>query len=117
MISGKGVQLAKQSLRREIKGRLTSLAPEQFHDEGVRASSLIRSCPYWPEYRSMLLFLPLNLEIDTTPLLENAFSHHKKIFAPRIEDGRIRFYRVSSPAGPWQYGFFLSKNRPGIAKP
>jgi 5-formyltetrahydrofolate cyclo-ligase len=45
-------------------------------------------------------------EINTDPILEAAFEDHKQVFAPRTEDALIRFYRVASPQGPWQYGFF-----------
>jgi 5-formyltetrahydrofolate cyclo-ligase len=117
MISGKGTHFTKQSLRREIKGRLKNLAPEEFLKEGARASSSLLSCPYWPAHRSILVFLSLDLEIDTSPLLKNAFPHQKTIFAPRVEGSRIRFYRVPSPEGPWRHGFFLSGNPPGTEKP
>jgi 5-formyltetrahydrofolate cyclo-ligase len=97
---------AKERLRREIKGFLAGLSPEEFHHEGSKAAAVLRKAPLWARYKTVLLFLSLKTEIDTLPLLEAALEDEKKVFAPRTGDGSIRFYRVSSPQGPWQYGFF-----------
>jgi 5-formyltetrahydrofolate cyclo-ligase len=97
---------AKEVLRREIKGRLDALVPEQFYREGVKAAAHIPASFFWSRYQSVLLFLSTRRELDTQPLLNAAFSDHKKVFIPKIEKGRIRFCRLNSPAGPWQYGAF-----------
>ncbi|MDR2101477.1 MAG: 5-formyltetrahydrofolate cyclo-ligase [Treponema sp.] len=100
-------------LRREIKRRLSALAPEQFYREGLKAAAHISSDPGWLCYPSVLLFLSTNSEIDTQPLLENAFSGQKKIFVPKIEDNRICFYRIFSPGGPWRQGPFSIREPAG----
>jgi 5-formyltetrahydrofolate cyclo-ligase len=100
------MDLSKGVLRREIKDRLGALAPEYFHEEGRRAASWVSSGSYWDLYQSILLFLSTGLEINTQPLLEAAFSGQKGVFLPKITGGGLRFYRVSSPAGPWREGPF-----------
>jgi 5-formyltetrahydrofolate cyclo-ligase len=97
---------AKERLRREIKGFLAGFSPEAFHHEGSKAAGVLRKTPLWARYKTVLLFLSSKTEIDTFPLLEAALEDGKKVFAPRTGEGSIRFYRVSSPHGPWQYGFF-----------
>jgi 5-formyltetrahydrofolate cyclo-ligase len=97
---------AKERLRREIKDFLAGLSPEQFRDEGAKAAAVLRQAPFWARYETILLFLSIKLEIDTFPLLEAALEDNKKVFAPRTEEAFIRFYRVNSAQGPWQYGFF-----------
>jgi 5-formyltetrahydrofolate cyclo-ligase len=97
---------SKEALRREIKGFLAGLPPEEFRREGSRAAAALREAPLWTRYRTILLFLSVTSEIDTFPLLETALGDSKKVFAPRTEAACIRFYRVNSAQGPWQYGFF-----------
>jgi 5-formyltetrahydrofolate cyclo-ligase len=104
---------AKEDLRREIKRRLGALDPKQFHEEGLRVAACISSTPYWLSGKLVLLFLSTAIEIDTQPLLERAFSDKKKVFIPKIEDRRIVFYRVFSPAGPWRYGPFSIREPAG----
>jgi 5-formyltetrahydrofolate cyclo-ligase len=107
------MEFSKGMLRREIKGRLSALPREQFYREGLKAASYISADPDWLYNPSVLLFLSMDLEIDTQPLLETAFSHKKKIFVPKIEDDRICFYRILSPAGPWREGPFFIREPAG----
>jgi 5-formyltetrahydrofolate cyclo-ligase len=97
---------AKDRLCREIKGFLAGLSPDEFRKEGSKAAAVLRAAPLWARYKTVLLFLSTKSEIDTFPLLEAALEDDKRVFAPRTEEASIRFYRVSSPQGPWQYGFF-----------
>jgi 5-formyltetrahydrofolate cyclo-ligase len=97
---------AKERLRREIKGVLAGLSPEEFRNEGSKAAAVLRQAPFWERYKTVLLFLSLKSEIDTFPLLETALKDGKKVFAPRTEGVCIRFYRVSSTRGPWRHGGF-----------
>jgi 5-formyltetrahydrofolate cyclo-ligase len=97
---------ARESLCWEIKRCLAGLPPEEFRSEGSKAAAVLKQVPLWVYYRTVLLFLSFKSEIDTFPLLEAALEDNKKVFAPRIEEASIRFYRVSSAQGPWQYGFF-----------
>jgi 5-formyltetrahydrofolate cyclo-ligase len=101
----KGGEL-KERLRREIKGFLAGLSPEEFHRQGSKAAVVLRSSPLWARYKTIFLFLSMKSEIDTSSLLEAALEDDKKVFAPRTEEASIRFYRVRSPQGPWEYGFF-----------
>ncbi|GHV92404.1 5-formyltetrahydrofolate cyclo-ligase [Spirochaetia bacterium] len=94
----------KQLLRREIKARLASLPPEQFHAEGLKAAALIQTLSVWPRYTNILLFLSMKYEIDTHPLLEAAFAAGKRVFVPRVEGENLLFCRIRSPEGPWLTG-------------
>ncbi|GHT63411.1 hypothetical protein FACS1894110_01160 [Spirochaetia bacterium] len=102
---------SKQALRREMKARLASLPPEQFHVEGLKAAALVQTLPVWSQYTNILLFLSMKNEIDTQPLLEAAFAAGKKLFVPRVEGDNLAFCRIHSPDGPWLTG------RYGIREP
>ncbi|GHU92506.1 hypothetical protein FACS189479_01660 [Spirochaetia bacterium] len=60
--------------------------------------------PFWSQYATILLFLSMNNEIDTQPLLEAAFEAGKKIFTPRVKGDDLVFRRIHSPEGPWIAG-------------
>jgi 5-formyltetrahydrofolate cyclo-ligase len=89
------------------------MAPETFRDEGAAAPALIR--PLWREHRGILLFLSMEQEIDTRPLLEAAFAEGKPVFLPKIAGDRLRFLRAPSPAGPWEEGPFGIQEPPASA--
>jgi 5-formyltetrahydrofolate cyclo-ligase len=97
---------AKEALRGEIKSFLAGLSSEEFRSAGSKAAALLRKASFWGRCNTVLLFLSMKSEIDTFPLLEAALEDNKKVFAPRAEEAFIRFYRVNSAQGPWQYGFF-----------
>jgi 5-formyltetrahydrofolate cyclo-ligase len=60
----------------------------------------------WQDAETVLLFLSAPGEIETVPLLDLAFQQGKRVFLPRVEGEIARFFRVQSPAGPWQTGAF-----------
>jgi 5-formyltetrahydrofolate cyclo-ligase len=106
----------KEVLRRKIRDRLDTLAPERFYREGVKAAAHIVASSFWFPYQSVLLFLSAKGEIDTQPLLNAAFSDHKKVFVPKTEEEHIRFFRPNSPAGPWQYGAYHIREPAGTGQ-
>lgn len=74
------------------------------YDEGAAAVRLLRETSCWNRYETVLLFLSTSREIDTIPLLGVALVRGKKVFAPCIAGGNLRFCRVLSAAGPWKAG-------------
>ncbi|MDR1100228.1 MAG: 5-formyltetrahydrofolate cyclo-ligase [Treponema sp.] len=97
---------SKSELRRELNKRLATFSPGFFTAEGMAVAASLTKTPLWGEYETLLLFLSMKNEIDTGPLLEAALAAGKKVFAPRINGEDLSFYRVRSPAGPWQEGAF-----------
>ncbi|MDR1373783.1 MAG: hypothetical protein LBJ24_02290, partial [Treponema sp.] len=79
--------LTKETLRLEIRRLLRTLSPEQFAEEGKAAVLLcgIRSSSpedsLWDRYRTLLIFLSTQFEIDTTPILDAAFEEGRPVFA------------------------------------
>jgi 5-formyltetrahydrofolate cyclo-ligase len=98
--------LSKPELRRDLKNRLAALPSEAFIREGMRAADFLTAHPLLEPYHTLLLFLSIQNEIDTTPLLEAVLRAGKKVFAPRIEGEDLAFYRIFSAAGPWRKGPF-----------
>ena len=101
----------KETLRGEIKGRLKEVGREEFKAQGAASAALLRSSPIWSRYTTVFLFLSMNREIDTQPLLETALKDGKKVFAPKVSfvpngSEKLVFYRVASAEGPWEKGAF-----------
>jgi 5-formyltetrahydrofolate cyclo-ligase len=98
--------MSKQAVRRKITTLLQSLPPELFREEGEEVLTRLWGSPLWRDHQRILFFLSTNLEIDTAPLIEAAFSDRKEIYAPKVVGEELLFYRIYSPAGPWFAGAF-----------
>jgi 5-formyltetrahydrofolate cyclo-ligase len=96
----------KESLRAEIKTRLKNVSPEEFDLQGVNAVPHLRSSYIWSKYKTVFIFLSMNSEIETRPLLESSLNDGKKVFAPKAKAEGLIFYHVLSPLGPWLKGPF-----------
>ena len=96
----------KESLRGEIRKILKTIPAGAFRSQGEAAAALLRCSPLWARYKAVFLFLSMNSEINTIPLLEGALADGKKIFAPRVEKECLSFCRIQSPDGPWIEGPF-----------
>jgi len=96
--------LSKQELRAKLRAELKGLPPACFYDEGKRAAERIAAFSPWKTASQVLLFLSLTNEIDTSPLLDLAFSQGKEVFVPRVSGDRIRFFRIPSPQEPGTFG-------------
>ena len=97
---------SKEILRAEIKKLLKDVLPTELHSQGGGAANLLCSSPIWTCYDTIFLFLSMNSEIDTQPILEAALSEGKKVFTPRVEDKKLIFCRILSAEGPWLKGPF-----------
>jgi 5-formyltetrahydrofolate cyclo-ligase len=99
----------KQALRQEMKRRISGLEKVQIETAGRNAALILSSqawpLNFWQRCREILLFLSLDTEIDTGPLVNAAFEAGKTVYAPRIEDG-MSFYRIEKPDGPFTKGPF-----------
>jgi 5-formyltetrahydrofolate cyclo-ligase len=98
--------MEKQELRSNIKRNLRLLPPALFHTEGLNAAAVLQNHSLFNHYSTVLIFLSINNEIDTMPLIQAALACGKKVFVPRVEGDTIRFYQIVSAAGPWQTGSF-----------
>jgi 5-formyltetrahydrofolate cyclo-ligase len=97
----------KKELRKKMKGLLKEVGPEVNRDEGRKAAMLLCGTDDWKRYARMLLYVSMEHEFDTGPLLERAFAEGKEVYVPRTEgDSQMRFYRIRSMDGPWTTGAF-----------
>jgi 5-formyltetrahydrofolate cyclo-ligase len=111
----------KETLRGEMKRRLKETKHEEFKIQGAASAALLRSSHIWSSYAAVFLFLSMNSEIDTRPMLESALKDGKKVFAPKVSYApngaeKLVFYNITSAEGPWEKGAFGIREPAGGGK-
>ncbi|MDR1095421.1 MAG: 5-formyltetrahydrofolate cyclo-ligase [Spirochaetaceae bacterium] len=97
----------KKELRKKMKTLLKSVGGETNKSEGAAAAERLCGTEDWRRYRRVLLYVSMEDEFDTGPLLDRAFAEDKEVYVPRTEgEGLMRFYRIRSADGPWSIGAF-----------
>ncbi|GMU34492.1 MAG: 5-formyltetrahydrofolate cyclo-ligase [Planctomycetia bacterium] len=74
----------KKELRSKLRSVLSSLSPEQIHEQSRRAAALLFAQPEYRQSQIMMIFLSLPQEPDTTPIVLQAWQDHKKVVAPQV---------------------------------
>ena len=103
------VTVEKDALRRKLLARRNRLPDREERDR--KWQERLFSLPHYRESPALLLYLSVESEPDTWPVLENALKQGKAVYAPCCLDreGRMAFYRVFSrgclapgPFGIWE---------------
>jgi 5-formyltetrahydrofolate cyclo-ligase len=76
--------LQKAALRRELRGVLRAISPEARQAASERAGQLLSEQTAWQQAGVVLLYWPLNLELDTRPIIASALRTHKTVALPRF---------------------------------
>ncbi|UCD28809.1 MAG: 5-formyltetrahydrofolate cyclo-ligase [Planctomycetota bacterium] len=76
--------MTKKDLRQHIRGLLSALAPQKLHEQSVKACSLLIETREYKRSEIILVFLSLPNEIDTTPLVLDAWRNRKRVLAPKV---------------------------------
>jgi 5-formyltetrahydrofolate cyclo-ligase len=97
----------KKSLRKRMKEVLRDVPAATNKDEGIAAAARLCETADWKRYQRVLLYVSMENEFDTAPLLARAFAEGKEVYVPRTEgDSLMRFYRILGEDGPWSIGAF-----------
>ncbi|MCX7656197.1 MAG: 5-formyltetrahydrofolate cyclo-ligase [Treponemataceae bacterium] len=100
------LRIIKKELRRKMREVLAKIEPVLFVQRGKALAQRMREVPQWQTSSSVLVFLSLPGEIDTTPLVDAALQEQKQVYVPRVEGDHLRFYRIFTLEGPWEQGPF-----------
>ena len=99
--------MTKQELRQVMKQKLKSIPKKQFTSEGAAAADRLAGTALWQKYDTILMYISMPDEIDTTRLLENAVAAGKRVYAPRIEpECGMRFFGITNDQSAWVTGPF-----------
>lgn len=78
----------KATLRKSILDRRKGLESERVTGVSLAVTELIRALPEWKSAREVLLYWPIQNEIDTRPLMTELWSRGVKTLFPRCQPGQ-----------------------------
>ncbi|MDR1303839.1 MAG: 5-formyltetrahydrofolate cyclo-ligase [Verrucomicrobiales bacterium] len=87
----------KQALRRELREKLRLVSDDERAAASRRIVAKIFSLPAWRAARTVLLFAPLTVEPDISPLLMTARAAGKRVFYPRVTGSDLEICEVRGP--------------------
>ena len=76
--------MVKKELRQKLRGILGGISPEWRHDASHRACDRLIETREYQRAEVIMVFLSLPSEIDTTPLVLQAWRDRKRILAPKV---------------------------------
>jgi 5-formyltetrahydrofolate cyclo-ligase len=84
---GLSFQLLKAGLREEVRARMADISEEARREASARARALLQRQTAWQKAGVVLLYAPLDMELDIWPLLEDALKAGKVAALPRFDRG------------------------------
>lgn len=106
-------QDARNTLRREMRLRRSSLSPQQQRDASLTLDRVLGRHPLFLRSRHIAIYLPNDGEMDLTPLLQRALSMGKKCYLPVLSP----LYHNRLWFAPYTAESRLLLNRFGIPEP
>lgn len=107
------IQAAKCALRREMLERREKMTREETIGKSVGAQMKLLACAAWQKASSIALYASCKGELSTYLLLEQAWRTGKKVYLPKVTDGRHGEMKFFSCAGSQS----LEKGAFGIPEP
>jgi 5-formyltetrahydrofolate cyclo-ligase len=92
----------KRRARSKMKSALGAVSAEVRAEWSSRIASEVQKLPQWQSSPAILAFLSMPTEVDTTALLEAAFSEGKTVGVPRMNGSEINFHEITSLKGPFE---------------
>lgn len=84
----------KQMLRKLVHMKIKQEKQRKEHDAAIISTT--QSLPLWKEARTIALTLPLDLEVDTWPLVYLAWKEGKSVFVPKVTKQGLTFHEIHS---------------------
>jgi 5-formyltetrahydrofolate cyclo-ligase len=82
---GPNLQARKTLLRQEVRARVGAVSEQSRNDASERACTLLEHQPGWHAAASVLLYAPIDTELNVWPLLENRMKAGKIVALPQFE--------------------------------
>ncbi|MGC4376032.1 5-formyltetrahydrofolate cyclo-ligase [Fictibacillus sp. Mic-4] len=88
----------KNMLRKDMKQKLTLLDPAIREEKNDRIQQHILSHPYWHEAKVVGLTVSRGFEVNTRPIIEEAWTEEKKVCVPKCnpKTREMTFYSITS---------------------
>lgn len=84
----------KQVIREEIRKKLTSMSEGDRHRDSTNACSRLCSLESFLHARTVMLYMPLAMEVDVTPIALKCFQLGKTVCVPKVDWKRLDMIAV-----------------------
>jgi 5-formyltetrahydrofolate cyclo-ligase len=74
----------KKQIRQQLRARIACISPTELHERSIQACSRLAKTPEYAHSEIIMVFLSLPTEVDTTPLVLQAWRDRKRILAPKV---------------------------------
>ncbi len=74
----------KRRLRRELKARRAALSEAERHRYSEQITTLVCDLPAYRASQTVMLYMALAQEVQTTALITHAWRHHKRVIVPVV---------------------------------
>ncbi|MHC1697815.1 MAG: 5-formyltetrahydrofolate cyclo-ligase [Geobacteraceae bacterium] len=90
--------MPKRTLRRSMLARRKSLSPEEFRSASLCIQKAFLDTDNFKRARSVLVYSPINHEVDTALIVHVALDSGKKVFFPSVDGAELCFCEVQDLA-------------------
>src|SRR5215216_834791 len=87
-------ELNKPALRRQLRDQLAAMPEDARHRKSVLACSFVASSPEFAAARTVMLYLSMPTEVDTSPLALKAWQAGKSVVVPKVSWDQRRMLPV-----------------------
>ncbi len=84
----------KRLLRRNIKTLIDSCSREELFEKSSLIDKKLLQSGFWKKAEIVFLYLSIEGEINTWPLVESALREGKRVFLPRVKGKRMLFHEI-----------------------
>lgn len=76
--------MSKREIRQQLRSKMACVSPASLHERSIQACSQLARTPEYARSEIIMVFLSLPTEVDTTPLVLQAWRDRKRVLAPKV---------------------------------
>ena len=93
--------LEKRAMRARMKSIISGTTMEERSGWSAGITKHVTALDEWSGSRTLLAFLPMTGEIDTTGIISRSLNAGKSVAVPRMYGKEIKFHKIDTLDGPW----------------
>jgi len=100
------IRIAKKELRNTIKTMLSAVSKEEAASASRSVLEALLNLEQWNNSDTLLAFVSMKDELDTSIILQKALEQGKKLYVPRVEGSDLVFCRITDLSAELTPGAF-----------
>ena len=92
----------KRLARNRMRSVIAATTPSQRAAWSTKITRQVTGLSDWDACRTVLAFLPMDGEVDTTAMIQRALREGKTVGLPRMRRHHIECHSIASLDGPWE---------------